>query len=110
MQLTKSITIGKEQVIIKEPNITQIRDLLRAMESGGDLYGLNLITLFGEHWDALKARASVLVIMPHGMSLDDLSESELTQIWEALKELSPFLRQMEAMFLAITQMVAPASN
>jgi len=104
MQLTKTIEINKQTVVVKEPTVSQLRDFLAALEPSGDLSGLNTLTLFGEHWDAVKRRGGELVLFPHGMGFDDLSESELSAIWEALKELSPFLRSMEQVWTAVTRL------
>ena len=106
MQLTKTIEIDKQTVVVKEPTVAQIRDLLAAVESGGDLAGLNALTLFGEHWEAVKRRGGELVLFPHGMGFDDLSESQLREIWEAIKELSPFLRSMERVWTAVTNLAS----
>ena len=101
MQLTKSKTIGGHSLVFKEPTVPIMRGLLAAFEPGGDLEGFSLLTLFGEHWAAITRRGGELVVFPHGVDFDSFSESELREIWEEIKSLSPFLSQMEAMWMAV---------
>lgn len=102
---TASVPFGKERgvVVLTEPTTAQIRAVIHALNLG-DLVGLTLDSLFGEHYAAFIEHLKPFVRLPDGLDFDDLSESEWLMIYEEGRKISPFAARTADMLMTVSTM------
>jgi hypothetical protein len=90
MQRTKTITVGKRDITVKELNVAQIRDLMDNLEKDKEVHVFDM--LFPDSIPVVAVSEST------GIALkkleEDFTPSELKQIIDGVENLNPFFANM----------------
>lgn len=95
MRLSKTIDLGDgRSVLLKEATVSQIRNLLNEFKNNGKYADMPITEMLTEHTVEIIGLLGDCITL-YGCQWDDLTYSEIMQIWEGGKALLPFLAEIE---------------
>lgn len=95
MRLSKTIDLGDgRHAILKEATVSQVRNLLKEFKDNGKYADMPIVKMLTEHTVEIIGLMGDCITL-YGCEWDDLTYSEIMQIWEGAKGLLPFLAEIE---------------
>jgi hypothetical protein len=87
MILSKTIELSSGSAVVHELKVKQLRQLLFDFSPDGTFKNITDRDILGSRFEEIAERVKDFLQLPKGVTIDDLSISELTAIIKAFKEL-----------------------